>query len=94
MKNSLLALFSKETLIKFLAFVFYSITPGAWSKAKDAVSEAETLFSEPGTGAAKFAHAKRKIADAYAELAPRALNWLIETALAFLGAQLLRKIKV
>lgn len=94
MKEALLGLFSKETIIKFLAYVFYSITPGAWGKAKEAVTEAETLFSAPGSGAAKFAHARSKLAEAYKELAPRALNWLIETALAFLGAQLLQRVKV
>lgn len=94
MKEKILSLFSKESLIQVLAFFFYAITPGAWTKAKEAVTEAEDLFSEAGSGAAKFAHAKRVIADAYKELAPRALNWLIETALAFLGAKLLKQIKV
>ena len=88
--NKLLSLFSKEALLKFLAFFLHAITPAMWEAAKDAVVDAEATFTSEEAGSVKFEWVKGQLSEAYAKLPSMALNWLIETALSYVFASLPR----
>lgn len=82
MKTTLLKLFSKETIHKFLAWCFYRIKGAEWSVIRAKVEEAETVFLKPGSGTEKRAWVMEQLKQGGITLREAAIDYALSQALA------------